>query len=86
MQQHGATGSPLKLLVQALQSIDATHTHTHPMAVWQIEDGEALWQICLRPIGQLRVTYLPLLERHVEQALGLMGIAGIVDATATGVR
>ena len=32
------------------------------------------------PLISLRDSHLPLLERHIEQALGLMGIAGIEDA------
>ena len=49
------------------------------MCLRQAKHGETLWQIYLSPSGQLRVTHLPLLERHVEQSLGLVSIACIED-------
>ena len=85
--QCGHTGSPLELLVQALRSIGGSHAH--PMAVWQIEYSKPLWQIHFSPSGEFGVTHLPLLERHVKQALDLVGIAGIEDARiclVTGAR
>jgi hypothetical protein len=40
------------------------------MTVWQIEHSKTLGQINFSPSGELGVTYLPILECHVEQALG----------------
>lgn len=55
--------------------------HARPMAVWQIEYSKNLWQIRLSPSSELGVIHLPLLECYVEQALSLMGIADIEEAS-----
>ena len=49
------------------------------MSLGQAKYREPFSQIYLSPGGQLGMTHLLLLECHVEQALGLVGIAGIED-------
>ena len=72
--ERGQPDATLAFLVQSLQAIDGANAH--PMVVWKAEHRKTLRQIYLRPTGQLRVTHPAILERHVEQALGLIGIAG----------
>ena len=68
--QRSYAGSALELLVQALQSVGGAHAY--PVGLGQVVFG---------PGGQLQVADLPALERRVEQALCLNGIARVEDAS-----